>query len=84
MQINAIFAKTDSIREKETHKVLMKEIEKMHKYLDPARESKKPWNMKVKGLPIVAIVLRKVSKFLEKRRGWKWEEESKLSRPHNF
>ena len=31
----------------------MRESEKIDKYLDPARELKKPWNMKVTVIPIV-------------------------------
>ena len=35
------------------HGIKLKECEKRDKYLDLARETKKPWNMKVTILPIV-------------------------------
>ena len=35
------------------HKIKLKESEKKDKYLDPARELKKLWNMKVTIIPIV-------------------------------
>ena len=35
------------------HRIKLKECEKKEKYLDPSRELKKLWNMKVTIIPIV-------------------------------
>ena len=43
-----------------------KEVEKIEKYLDLARELKKLWNMKVTVLPLVAGALGTPTKALEK------------------
>ena len=48
------------------HRVKFKESEKKDKYLDLARELKKLWNMKVKFIPIVIVVLGTVTKRLLK------------------
>ena len=47
----------------------IKESEKIDKYLDPVREPKKPWNMKVMMIPIVVVALGMVPRGLEKKRG---------------
>ena len=44
-----------------------KEIEKIEKYLDLARELKKVWNIKVTEVPLVVGVLGTPAKALEKR-----------------
>ena len=44
-----------------------KEVEKIEKYLDLARELKKVWNMKVIVVPLVVGALRTPAKELEKR-----------------
>ena len=48
------------------HGVKIKESKKINKYLDLARELKKPWNMKVTLIPVVVGVLRMIPKGLEK------------------
>ena len=49
------------------HRVKLKENEKIDKYLDLARELKKLWNMRMKGIPIVVGALGTVPINLEKR-----------------
>ena len=44
-----------------------KEVEKIEKYLDLARELKKVWNMKVTVVPLVVGALGNPAKALEKR-----------------
>ena len=44
-----------------------KEVEKIEKYLDLARELKKMWNMKVKVVPLVLGALGTHAEALEKR-----------------
>ena len=44
------------------HKEKLEESEKKDKYLDLARELKKPWNMKVKVIPIIIGALGTVTK----------------------
>ena len=46
------------------HRVKLKESEKKDKYVDLARELKKPWNMKVTVIPIVIGALGTVPKEL--------------------
>ena len=46
------------------HRVKLKESEKKDKYLDLARELKKPWNMNLMFLPIVIGDLGRVTKRL--------------------
>ena len=48
------------------HRIKLKECEKEDKYLDLARELKKPWNMKVTIVPIVTSALGIVTKGLLK------------------
>ena len=48
------------------HRVKKKGNEKIDKYLDLARESKKLWNMRVTVIPIVVGALGMVPKNLEK------------------
>ena len=48
------------------HRVKMKENEKVDKYLEVARELKKPWNMRVKVIPIVVGAIGMLPKSLEK------------------
>ena len=48
----------------------MKEIEKLDKYLDIAKELKKLWNIKKTGIPIVVGVLGTVHQNLEKSLVW--------------
>ena len=48
------------------HRIKLKESEKKDKYLDLAREIKKPWNMKVMIVPIVTGALGTVTKGLLK------------------
>ena len=48
------------------HRIKLKECEKKNKYLDLARELKKPWNMKVTIIPIVIGVFGTVTKGLLK------------------
>ena len=48
------------------HRINLKESEKKDKYLDLARELKKPWNMKVTIVPIVIGALGTVTKGLLK------------------
>ena len=49
------------------HRMKIKENEKADKYLDPARELKHLWNMKVMVIPIVVRTLEMFVKGLEKR-----------------
>ena len=49
------------------HRVKIKEKEKIDKFLDLARELKKPWNMKVTAIPIVVGAPRMVPKGLKRR-----------------
>ena len=49
------------------HRVKLKENEKMDRYLDLARELKKPWNRRVRVIPIVIGALGPFPKSLEKR-----------------
>ena len=51
------------------HRLNLKECEKKDKYLDLARELKKPWNMKVTILLIVIGALSTITKGLFKRPG---------------
>ena len=46
------------------HRVKLKESEKRDKYLDPAKELKKLWNMKVTVIPIIINVPDTVTKGL--------------------
>ena len=48
------------------HRVKLKECKKRHKYLDFARELKKPWNINVTITPIVIGALSTVTKGLVK------------------
>ena len=48
------------------HRINLKESEKKDKYLDLAKEIKKPWNMKVTIVPIVIVALGTVTKGLLK------------------
>ena len=48
------------------HKIKLKECEKKDKYLDHARELKKPWNMKVTIVPIVIGAFGTINKGLLK------------------
>ena len=48
------------------HRIKLKEYEKKNKYLDLARELKKPWNMKVMIVPIVIGALGTLTKVLLK------------------
>ena len=48
------------------HRIKLKECEKKDKYLDLARELKKPWNMKVTIVPIVIGVFGTITKGLLK------------------
>ena len=48
------------------HSVKLKESDQKDKYLDLARELKKPWNMKVTIIPIVIGALGKVTEGLLK------------------
>ena len=48
------------------HKIKLKEWEKKNKYLDPARELKKLWNLKVTIIPIVISAFATVTKGLLK------------------
>ena len=48
------------------HTVKMKENEKINKYLDPGRELKNLWNMKVMIIPIIVEILGTVPKGFEK------------------
>ena len=50
------------------HKINLKESEKKDKYLDLARELKKPWNMKVTVVPIVIGAFGTITKGLLKGR----------------
>ena len=55
------------------HRIKLKECEKKDKYLDPARESKKLWNMLVTIIPIVIGVFGTVTKGL-----LKWLEDQEV------
>ena len=48
------------------HRINLKECEKKHKYLDLARELKKPWNIKVMIVPLVISALGTITKGLLK------------------
>ena len=49
------------------HRVKMKESKKIDKYLDLARELKRPWNMKVTVVPIIVGALGTVLLWFEKK-----------------
>ena len=51
------------------HRINLKESEKKDKYLDLARELKKPWNMKITIVPIVIGALGTITKDYQK--AWK-------------
>ena len=58
------------------HRIKLKECEKKDKYLDPARELKKLWNMKVTIVPIVISAFGTITKGLLKGLGtWKLADE---------
>ena len=46
------------------HRLKLKESKKRDKYLDPARELKKLWNMKVTVIPVVIGVFGTITKGL--------------------
>ena len=49
------------------HRVILKKYNKKDKYLDLARELKKPWNMKVTVIPVVIGALSTATKGLVQR-----------------
>ena len=63
------------------HRIKLKEREKKDKYLDPARELKKLWIMKVAIISIVIGAFGTVTKGLLKNwRTWRLEDEWRLSK----